>query len=132
MNPFDRFIIICEPMGGHGLHFSSWQTLMPGLAALLLMAGCSTPRRDGALRFRCDVHSFAPPVYRFEPTSQTVILESQGDEPIGRAMAARRIGNTIQWRDGRFLAYRFDTRAMTLTQTFLPLGSNTVDSCRWS
>lgn len=100
------------------------------LSLLLLGGGCRAASRSDGL-FLCDIHSFAPALYRYDRRGRSVTLVSQGEQPIGRRMAAEERGSVIRWGDGRWLAYALDRSTMTLSQTFLPLNSVNRDSCSW-
>jgi hypothetical protein len=105
------------------------------LAAVLSSCGL-LGRRDGL--FECDYSKYGNPpvVYRYYYDSKILSMISQGDTVINRKYSVEEVDDRVLWRDGEFISYSLDKKAMYLKETFQGSSISSLNGssrlkCKW-
>ena len=110
------------------IHFSVTALLGVILSSCGLLA-----RRDGL--FECNFNT--PVVYRYYYDSKILSMISQGDTVINRKYSVEEVDDRVLWRDGEFISYSLDKKAMYLKETFQgssirSLTGSSRFKCKWN
>jgi hypothetical protein len=125
----------CWHRCGARIMVDSRQSIHFSITALLavILSGCDLlARRDGL--FECRL--YAPVVYRYYYDSKILSKISQGDTVINRKFSVEEVDDRVLWRDGEFISYSLDKKAMYLKETyqgypFSSLNRSRRFKCKW-